>query len=147
MGYLLKIIRGTGVKLWKRIVDYRAMTVYYTYMVTKRQLKIWRSKLDPTLTGRDRTREIARIRDKHKCQMCGKPWIEGHRRFDIHHLEGCGFKSMYYDRVEDIDNLITYCHKCHLGLHNVRLKMSQRTGQQKLSAHPGAIYKRDIIYT
>lgn len=92
--------------------------------------------------GRDYTREMVRQRDKRTCQMCGKVWIIGNRRFDIHHLIGCGFKSMEYDRVADLDNLITYCHKCHMGLHSVRRKISTRTGQQKLAKHRSNYYKR-----
>lgn len=39
---------------------------------------------------------------------------EGRRLFDIHHLNGlCGKKSKGYDRVSEIDGLITLCHKCH----------------------------------
>src|SRR3989344_3286690 len=39
------------------------------------------------LEGRDRLRELVRIRDNHTCQKCGKKWIEGTRRLDIHHLD------------------------------------------------------------
>lgn len=64
--------------------------------------------------GRDRTRDMVRARDNHQCQDCGKGWNEGMRRFDVHHLNGlCGKKSMQYDRVSEMDGLITLCHKCH----------------------------------
>lgn len=63
--------------------------------------------------GRERTRELVRIRDKHTCQSCKKKW-NGGRRFDIHHLGGlCGKKSKSYDSVDDIHVLLTLCHKCH----------------------------------
>lgn len=76
------------------------------------------------ISGRDRTRELVRIRDNHTCQKCGEKWLEGNRRFDIHHLNGlCGKRSRKYDKVSEIDGLITYCHKCHLGLESVRNKM------------------------
>lgn len=83
--------------------------------------------------GRDYPRELARQRDKRTCQMCGKLWIIGQRRFDVHHVVGCGFKSLEYDRIKELDNLITYCHKCHLNLHSVRRKMQLKIGQQKLN--------------
>ncbi len=131
--------RLTDAKLWKTIIDYRLNTVYYVFM-----------KLKPdTLTkamnrgGRDYPRELARQRDKRTCQMCGKLWIVGTRRFDIHHIIGCGSKSLDYDRVADLDNLITYCHKCHLNLHSVRLKMSTKTGMQKHARHKSKYYKKD----
>ena len=79
--------------------------------------------------GRERTRELVRMRDKHKCQDCGfrrfttsvvrynkkLKTLKGKKKsLDIHHLNGlCGKKSKSYDKVEDIQNLITLCHKCH----------------------------------
>jgi len=75
--------------------------------------------------GREWTREQVRARDNYACRNCGKKWVEGMRRFDIHHLNGmCGKKSLSYDSVKDMKNLITYCHKCHLNLDSVRKKMS-----------------------
>lgn len=66
------------------------------------------------LSGKDRTREIVRIRDNRTCQDCGKKWEEGTRRFDVHHLNGlCGKKSQSYDKISEIGGLITLCHKCH----------------------------------
>lgn len=68
----------------------------------------------PILQGTDRTREKVRVRDKYMCQDCGKKWIEGNRRFDVHHLNGlCGKKSKKYDKISDMGGLITLCHKCH----------------------------------
>lgn len=64
--------------------------------------------------GRDRIREIVRIRDNHTCQNCGAGWLQGERRFDVHHLNGlCGKLSRACDKLKDIDGLITLCHKCH----------------------------------
>ena len=74
------------------------------------------SNFDLKFQGRERTRELARIRDEHTCQMCKKRWESG-RRFDIHHLNGlCGKRSMSYDKVADLPSLITVCHKCHFNL-------------------------------
>ena len=65
-------------------------------------------------TGTSRTREMVRVRDNHTCQMCGKKWVVGKRRFDVHHLNGlCGKKSKKYDKISEINGLITLCHKCH----------------------------------
>lgn len=64
--------------------------------------------------GRDKNRELVRIRDKHTCQSCKKLWLLGSRRFDVHHLNGlCGKKSKKYDKKNELDNLVTLCHKCH----------------------------------
>lgn len=77
----------------------------------------------PLRFGREFTREKVRIRDNHTCQKCGKKWEEDQRRFDIHHLSGdCGRFSLGYDKTENLDNLITLCHKCHLNLEEVKEK-------------------------
>lgn len=70
------------------------------------------------MTGRDYVRELVRARDKYTCQMCGKLWQEGTRRFDVHHLQGlCGKKSKGIDRKQDMPILIALCHKCHFNHH------------------------------
>lgn len=81
------------------------------------------------LTGRDYVREKVRERDKRTCQNkeCGKKWEEGMRRFDVHHLNGlCGKKSQKYDRISEMDGLITLCHKCHLSLHVNKDKLRRK---------------------
>lgn len=76
------------------------------------------------LQGRDRPREIARQRDNHTCRICLNKWVEGQRRFDIHHLSGfCGKLSRKYDKIDNLEMLITLCHKCHLNLETVKVKM------------------------
>lgn len=79
------------------------------------------------LEGLDYTRERVRMRDKHKCSKCGKRWKYGERRFDIHHLRGCGQKSKSYDKKSELKNLITLCHSCHLGLESVKIKMKNHS--------------------
>lgn len=64
--------------------------------------------------GRERVRYLVRMRDNFTCQDCGRVWQDGERHFDVHHLNGlCGKKSRGYDRKEDMEGLITLCHKCH----------------------------------
>ena len=64
--------------------------------------------------GRERVRFLTRHRDKFTCQDCGKKWNVGERQFDVHHLGGmCGKNSRGYDSIEDMNTLITLCHKCH----------------------------------
>lgn len=66
---------------------------------------------------RERVRELIRIRDNHTCQICGKKWIEGTRRLDVHHKDCVKEKSRQCDDYEkEKDNMITLCHKCHLNL-------------------------------
>lgn len=85
--------------------------------------------------GRDYVRELVRQREKRSCQCCGKKWETGMRRFDVHYLNGdCGKRSHGHDRVADIPNLITYCHKCHINLEEVRHKLRTKNRQlQELS--------------
>jgi hypothetical protein len=76
------------------------------------------------LTGRDYAREVVRVRDSYTCQACGKLWREGMRRFDVHHLNGlCGKRSTSYDKIIDIDGLITLCHRCHFNHPQHSLKL------------------------
>ena len=81
------------------------------------------------MNGRERNREIARARDNWTCQDCGfrKTYIEVQehnskitglehktKSLDIHHTKGlCGKKSKGYDKVDNLDDLVTLCHKCH----------------------------------
>jgi hypothetical protein len=78
------------------------------------------------LTGRDRTRELARERDNWTCQNCGRLWYPGMRRFDIHHIYECGIKSLAYDKVAALPTLITYCHRCHMLLDNHRWRTGHK---------------------
>lgn len=76
-------------------------------------------------SGREYTRELVRIRDNYTCRVCGKRRTPQKakslkkRLFDIHHLNNlCGKLSRKYDRVGDMDGLITLCHKCHFSRHD-----------------------------
>lgn len=77
--------------------------------------------------SRDQLRELVRIRDGHTCQMCGKRWFEGQRRLDVHHLETHmeSVRDTAYDR-NNLDKMITLCHKCHLNMPHNRMKMRMR---------------------
>ena len=81
-------------------------------------------------SGRDLTRMKVRIRDKFTCTDCKQvrtpemAKMAGDRLYDVHHLNGlCGKKSRGYDRVSDIDGLITLCHRCHFNRPEHRMKM------------------------
>ena len=70
------------------------------------KLPEWRKK------GNSRNRYLARLRDNFTCQGCHKKWKSGERHFDCHHLNGlCGKKSQGYDKLHEIDQLITLCHR------------------------------------
>ncbi len=76
-----------------------------------------------SMRGRERTREVVRIRDGHKCQTCGVCWIRGQRRLDVHHIDGeCGKKSKKYDKIKEIGGMITLCHRCHFSHHQFNRK-------------------------
>lgn len=79
--------------------------------------------------GRDRAREIVRIRDNHTCKSCGKKWIEGQRRLDVHHIDEDkeGGKTTVRWDLENTHRMITLCHKCHLSLDSVRKKIHKKT--------------------
>jgi len=83
------------------------------------------------ILGTDRTRMIARFRDRFTCQECGFIWEHG-RHFDIHHIKVCGEKSRKYDRICDLGDLITLCHVCHLSMDSVRMRMYHRNSPRPL---------------
>ena len=94
------------------------------------------------LQGLDRPREMVRKRDRYTCQECGKIWLQGQRRFDVHHLNGlCGRLSRTYDRIKDISGLITLCHKCHLNLDEVKRKMENKSSP-RLNKHLSTLQYR-----
>jgi hypothetical protein len=108
---------------YKNIADKRANSAawraqnpdYYVNWYNKNKQPFTRKpKHDKELSGRDLNREKVRQRDNHTCQDCKKKWSEGARRFDVHHLDGlCGKKSRKYDKCDDLNRLITLCHRCH----------------------------------
>jgi hypothetical protein len=75
--------------------------------------------------GRERTRELVRIRDNHTCQGCHKKHDGKSRRFDVHHKWGkCGKLSRRYDGIDKIDSMVTLCHRCHMRTDSARKNMS-----------------------
>lgn len=78
------------------------------------------------LSGRDFLREKVRVRDNHMCQICLKKWKVGMIRFDVHHLnpEMEGGNTSYSLDVENLDQMITLCHKCHLRLEHLRHRVT-----------------------
>ena len=74
-------------------------------------------------------REAIRIRDKRTCQKCGKAWIMGMRRFDVHHLDEKLENNRSCAASKAPNKMITLCHKCHLSLPHIRKKMSMKLKQ------------------
>ena len=86
------------------------------------------------LGGRDFIREAVRRRDNHTCQICGKKWVEGKRRFDIHHIDCDKEKTHKYDNwKKEKDNMITLCHKCHMNLPEHKNVMSKGWGKNSVN--------------
>ena len=91
------------------------------------------------VTGRDYVRMLVRMRDNFTCADCKKrrtpKWAKyiGKRLYDIHHLNGlCGKKSHGYDRLEDMDGLITLCHRCHFNRPEHRCKSNAYSESKSL---------------
>ena len=62
-------------------------------------------------------RDSVRARDKQTCQKCFKIWDGKNRKFDVHHLDlSMESKSDIEYDLNNMDKLITMCHKCHLNL-------------------------------
>jgi len=70
--------------------------------------------------GLDFIREKVRNRDNQTCIVCNKIWKEGLRKFDVHHKEiDEGRNARYSYDSQNMDKLITICHRCHCYLHAV----------------------------
>lgn len=98
-------------------------------------------EFEKKIKGRERTRMMVRIRDNFICKDCGdertpKQAKELKKRlFDIHHLNGlCGKKSRGYDKISEIDGLVTLCHKCHFNRpeHTSQIKKPKRPSKRDL---------------
>ena len=131
-------------RAWQIANEYKSKAVYPL------RHKIWTSKKrnllglsDKKFTekdfsgdGRNRIRELVRIRDKHTCQICRKRWIKGKRRFDVHHLsrkmdgKSRSHGVINYDK-NNMDKLITLCHKCHFNLDITKKRISLKSSPVK----------------
>lgn len=90
--------------------------------------KINITKLTGIKSGsRERIRELVRIRDNWTCQSCGTKWIIGQRRLDVHHLDEDSEKTRKCDKIEDMYNMITLCHRCHLNIPGHKEKMAKKS--------------------
>ena len=78
------------------------------------------------LSGTDYLAELVRKRDNWTCQICGKVWEEGQRRFDVHHTDEKDENRHTYANYKKFDKMITLCHRCHLNLEHIRKKMSKK---------------------
>jgi len=90
--------------------------------------KPWKVKYEDRidLTGRDFVREKIREHFNHTCQMCGKKWKKGTRRFDVHHFSCDPSDSRKYDKDVDFTAVTLLCHKCHLNLPDHRKAMRKK---------------------
>jgi len=86
---------------------------------------IYNSKGLGKFTGTDFLAELVRRRDNYTCQICGKVWQEGQRRFDTHHLDEEDENNHTYENYKKLDRMITLCHKCHMSLKHIKRKMAK----------------------
>lgn len=75
------------------------------------------------LQGMDFAREIRRVIGGHVCELCGRKWKAGMRRFDVHHPNDDNKKTRKYEKIGDLLNAVILCHKCHMRLPETRNKM------------------------
>ena len=80
---------------------------------------------DNGFQGTDFLAEKVRIRDSHTCQICSKVWSDGMRRFDVHHLDPECESVKTYENYKKFDRMITLCHKCHLRLPHIKIKLGR----------------------
>lgn len=88
--------------------------------ITRPRTSILWKHFSVEINGRDRVRMLVRVRDNFTCQNCKNVRTprrckrDNLRHLDVHHLGGlCGKKSHGYDKISEMNRLITLCHKCH----------------------------------
>ncbi len=66
----------------------------------------------------NRAKEACLFRDNYTCQICGikKGQIRNGKRVkvEVHHLDGTGSNIPAKEMNNNLDNLITVCHQCHI---------------------------------
>ena len=72
----------------------------------------------------DQQRAVVRKRDNHTCQSCGKTKQNLQQQLDVHHIRPYRLFDGDHKAANQIDNLITLCHKCHLLIENRLRKTS-----------------------
>ena|SRR3990167_6443897 len=128
----------TGYSSTPRIspIDHKILTLR-----RRKFLRIGDFKSDSSRGGREFINEIVRARDNHTCQICKKKWKETMRRFDVHHTdeEADGksrFKGILKYNRDNLDKLVTLCHKCHLNLDVTRERMRNKLSPLNLTLSP-----------
>lgn len=79
----------------------------------------WNGGLNPFYYGPDwkQIAEQARQRDGYRCQRCGKAQKDCPRALDVHHIRPyTSFGHQQFDAANQLSNLITLCHPCHMML-------------------------------
>ncbi len=91
--------------------------------------------------GRELVRFKVRARDKFTCQSCGlvrlpeevdaynKKYGKGKMKsLDVHHLHGmCGKLTKAYENSNEMEKMITLCHKCHYNHHQFSRNLNRIT--------------------
>lgn len=61
-----------------------------------------------------RQQKLARERDNHTCQMCGKIESENKRKLDVHHIQDFReFGLEHSEKANQLNNLVALCRRCH----------------------------------
>lgn len=121
-------------QIYYNIKSHKIIEVNKLKIFTRRKKLFLGLPIDPINVkngGRDYFHEMIRIRDLHSCTKCGKRWIPGTRRFDIHHNDESKDgksreKGILKWNKENMDKLVTLCHACHMSLDETREHMRNR---------------------
>jgi len=76
-------------------------------------------------------REKVLKRDNYTCQHCGKVWIKGERKLDIHHIDGSGSNIPMKEKNNDMSNLTSLCHHCHIKVEIEKVGSFNKGGEHK----------------
>jgi len=78
-------------------------------------------------------------RDNYTCQVCGKNKEDG-KIIVVHHKDETGWAKKKPEKNNSMNNLISLCVQCHMGIHRPSDKVN------KLSKHPELLQQDDSEY-
>lgn len=77
----------------------------------------------------DKWKKIAQKRmeiDHYRCTCCGCMGTQSNK-LEVHHLS---YKYIYEEEKRVYQDLVTLCHRCHKGLHNIMNRVTDESGRR-----------------
>lgn len=89
-------------------------------------------------------------RDNYTCQVCGKNKEDG-KTIIVHHKDETGWSKKKPEKNNRMDNLITLCVQCHMGIHKPSDKINKLLKYPELLKQDDSEWKypkiREVLFT